>query len=114
MSCASPCFAFADAVGWAGRTRSRRSRAAVQVVVLEQNRGQGAAPLDIVVRVDQFLGRRSRPSFAEHLADRRDGIPVARGHRYPKEAVDHAEIADDLHVAPVQAKDEPVLPREDF
>src|SRR2546426_4642151 len=36
--------------------------------------------------------------------DRSDGIPVARGDRYPKEPVEPAEVADDLHVAPVQAE----------
>jgi len=51
--------------------------------------------------------------MTQDLGDRGDGIPVARGDRYPEKAVDCAEIADDLHVAPIQAKDESVLSPED-
>ena len=53
------------------------------------------------------------PSGAHHLGDRGDGIPVACGDGYPEEAVNRAEIADDLHVAPIQAKDESILSCED-
>ena len=55
----------------------------------------------------------SGPFGTHHLGDRGDGIPVACGDRYPEEAVDRAEIADDLHVAPIHAKDESILSRED-
>jgi len=51
-------------------------------------------------------------SVIQHLRDGGDGIPVARGDRYPEDAVQRAEIADGLHVPPVQPDDEPVLPRE--
>ena len=53
------------------------------------------------------------PSAAYHLGDRGDGIPVACGDGYAEEAVNCAKIADDLHVAPIQAKDETILSRED-
>ena len=46
--------------------------------------------------------------------ERGDGTPVAPGDRDPRELVERAEIADDLHVAPVQAEDEPVVPHENF
>src|SRR5205809_6549187 len=52
--------------------------------------------------------------ITQHPGDRGDGIPVARGDRDPKEPVERAEIADDLHVAPVHTEDEPVVPREDL
>ena len=55
----------------------------------------------------------TRPSAAYHLGDRGDGIPVACGDGYPEETVNRAEIADDLHVAPIHAKDETILSRED-
>ena len=55
----------------------------------------------------------SGPSVTQHPGDRGDGIPVARGDRDPKEPVKRAKVADDLHVAPVHAEDEPVVPRED-
>ena len=57
---------------------------------------------------------RSGLSVTQHPGDRGDGIPVARGDRDPKEPVERAEVADGLHVAPVHAEDEPVVPREDL
>jgi hypothetical protein len=57
---------------------------------------------------------KSGPLRYQHPGDRGDGIPVARRDRDPKQPVERAEVADDLHVAPVHAKDEPVVPREDF
>src|SRR6185369_9233023 len=58
--------------------------------------------------------RRSGPSFTQHPGDRCEGIPVSSGGRYPKDPIKCAEIADDLHVPPVQTNDEPVVPREDL
>lgn len=60
------------------------------------------------------FAKRSGPSGIEHLGDRDDGIPVARRRRDPKEPVQRAKVADDLHVAPVYAEDEPVVPGEDL
>src|SRR6059036_873481 len=54
------------------------------------------------------------PPLTQDPGDRGHGIPVARGDRYPKEPVERAKVADDLHVPPVQTEDEPVVPREDF
>src|ERR1043166_7309873 len=56
----------------------------------------------------------SAPSVTQHPGDRGDGVPVARGDRNPEEPVEGAEVADDLHVAPVHAEDEPVVPGEDL
>jgi len=56
----------------------------------------------------------SRLRVTQHPGDRGDGIPVARGDRDPKEPVERAEVADDFHVAPVDAEDELVVPREDL
>jgi len=50
----------------------------------------------------------------QHICDRSDCIPIACGDRYPEDPIQRAEIVDHLHVAPVQAEDEPLLPREDF
>jgi hypothetical protein len=55
-----------------------------------------------------------RPSFTQDPRDRGHRIPVSRGNWYPKEPVEGAEIADDFHVAPVHADDEPVVFHEDF
>src|SRR5439155_3744914 len=52
--------------------------------------------------------------FSQDPGDRGHGIPVARRDRYPKEPVERAEVADNLHVAPVHAEDEPVLPRQNL
>ena len=60
-----------------------------------------------------FESRSIRPSLTQDLGDCGHGIPVARRDRHPEEPVEHAEVADGFHVAPVQAEDEPVVPRED-
>ena len=57
---------------------------------------------------------REQSCLVQHPGDGGDGVPVARGGRRPEDPVERAEIADDLHVAPVDAEDEPVVPREDF
>lgn len=56
----------------------------------------------------------SAPSVTQYPGDRGDGIPVARGGRDTEEPVERAEVADDLHVTPVQAHHEPVVPCEDL
>jgi hypothetical protein len=50
----------------------------------------------------------------QHLGDGGDGVPVACGDWDSKEPIDPAEVADDLHVAPVHAEEEPAFPREDL
>src|SRR6266566_1783606 len=44
--------------------------------------------------------------------DRKDCVPVARGHRRTEQLVDLAEIADCLHVPTVHSEHEPVLRRD--
>ena len=66
-----------------------------------------------IQRIGDPAGR-SGPSVTQHTGDRGDGIPVARGGWDPKEPVKRAEVADDLHVSPVHAEDEPVVDREDL
>lgn len=50
----------------------------------------------------------------ERPADRSDGIPVAGGGRHATEPVERAEVADDFHVPPVEAKYESILPRDNL
>jgi len=50
----------------------------------------------------------------QRLADGTDCVPVASGERHPEHAIQHGQIADDLHVAPVHADDEAVIARDDF
>ena len=52
--------------------------------------------------------------LTQHLGDRANGIPVPCGSWDAKEPVNLAEVADDFHVAPVNAEDEPVVPRDNF
>src|SRR5258706_1652500 len=74
-----------------------------------------APPIAVGLQDDvSYPVRRSGPSVTQHLGDRGDGVPVARGDRDSEEPVERAEIADDLHVAPVHAEDEQVFPREDL
>ena len=41
-----------------------------------------------------------------NLGDGSDCIPVSGGDPHSEETVEHAEIADNLHMPPIQAKDE--------
>ena len=68
---------------------------------------------EVPATVLRILVGGSGPSGTQHLGDRGDGIPVARSDRYREETIDGTEIADDLHVAPIQAKNESILSRED-
>src|SRR5262245_37707977 len=51
--------------------------------------------------------------ISEYPRDRGDRVPVARGHRHAKEAVNLAEVTEDLHLAPIETKHESALPAED-
>src|SRR5262245_58589446 len=50
----------------------------------------------------------------QQIGDRGDGIPVPRCNRDAKDPVERAEVADDPHVASVDAENEPVIARENF
>src|SRR6187549_4307414 len=58
-----------------------------------------------------LVGRtlRTASPFVEHVADRSNRVPVARGRRHSEEPVDRSQIADRLHLAPVEAEDESPL-----
>src|SRR5512141_2843139 len=55
-----------------------------------------------------------RSAVTQHLGDGGDGIPVPRRDWNSKEPIERAKVADDLHVAPVHAEDEPAVPRENL
>src|SRR5713226_7118769 len=93
-------------------TRTRRPRRRGWAA---DKREVGSSTLPRPIAADSLvrLAGRSGPSVTQYPGDRGDGIPVARGGRHPKEPVERAEVADHLHVAPVQAEDEAVVPRQD-
>ncbi len=56
----------------------------------------------------------SFPGGSQHLRDLCDCIPVSRGDRYIEEAVELAEVTDDLHMTAIHAKNESIPSREDL
>jgi hypothetical protein len=53
-------------------------------------------------------------SFAtgtHHLGNGGDGIPVTGRDRHAEEPIEHAQIADDFHVAPIHSKNESSISR---
>ena len=65
-------------------------------------------------RLALFTLAGQRDARIQESSNRGDGIPVAGGDWDPKEAVECADVADSLHLAPVPAEDEPVIPRDDL
>jgi hypothetical protein len=64
--------------------------------------------------LDAEFVREVRLRGAKNFRDLFDRVPIARGDRHTQKFLDLAEVADRLHLAPIQTQDESVLDRNDL
>src|SRR5258708_36246588 len=73
-------------------------------------------------KIKQHVRKPQRPAFwalmsvliaLQYVDDRGDRIPIACGGRHPEKLVHRAEIADHLHVAPVEPEGKSIFHSQD-